>query len=84
MLGAKAVLQHDDDTAPFLSDWHGRYHGKAYAVTLPATTDQVSALLAYVDKHNIIVVPQGGNTGLWAGLHPMPAAIRFYCHCAAQ
>ena len=70
MLGAKAVLHHDDDTAPFLSDWHSRYHGKAYAVALPETTDQVSALLAYADKHNIIVVPQGGNTGFMGGATP--------------
>ena len=70
MLGAKAVLQHDDDTAPFLSDWHGRYHGKAYAVALPETTDQVSALLAYADKNDIIVVPQGGNTGFMGGATP--------------
>jgi len=70
MLGAKAVLHHNDDTAPFLSDWHSRYHGKAYAVALPETTDQVSALLAYADKHNIIVVPQGGNTGFMGGATP--------------
>ena len=70
MLGAKAVLHHDDDTALFLSDWHGRYHGKAYAVALPETTDQVSALLAYADKHNIIVVPQGGNTSFMGGATP--------------
>ena len=70
MLGIKAVLHHDDDTALFLSDWHSRYHGKAYAVALPETTDQVSALLAYADKHNIIVVPQGGNTGFMGGATP--------------
>ena len=70
MLGTKAVLYHDADTAPFMSDWHSRYHGKAYAVALPETTDQVSALLAYADKHSIIVVPQGGNTGFMGGATP--------------
>ncbi|MGB1758667.1 MAG: FAD-binding oxidoreductase, partial [Candidatus Puniceispirillaceae bacterium] len=70
MLGTKAVLHNDDDTAPFLSDWHSRYHGKAHAVALPENTDQVSAVLAYADKHNIIVVPQGGNTGFMGGATP--------------
>ena len=70
MLGTKAVLHNDDDTAPFLSDWHSRYHGKAHAVALPENTDQVSAVLAYADKHNIVVVPQGGNTGFMGGATP--------------
>ena len=39
MLGAKAVLHHNVDKEPFLSDWHSRYHGKAHAVALPETTD---------------------------------------------
>ena len=70
MLGTKAVLHNNDDTAPFLSDWHSRYHGKAHAVAMPENTDQVSAVLAYADKHNIIVVPQGGNTGFMGGATP--------------
>ena len=70
MLGTKAVLHNDHDTAPFLSDWHSRYHGTAHAVALPENTDQVSAVLAYADKHNIVVVPQGGNTGFMGGATP--------------
>jgi len=70
MLGTKAVLHSNDDTAPFLSDWHNRYHGKAHAVVLPETTAQVSAVMAYADTHNIIVVPQGGNTGFMGGATP--------------
>lgn len=63
LVGEKAVLQERDDTASYLSDWHSRFHGAAHAVVLPETTQQVSAIMAYADKHNIIVVPQGGNTG---------------------
>ena len=70
MLGTKAVLHNDHDTAPFLSDWHSRYHGTAHAVALPENTDQVSAVLTYADKHNIVVVPQGGNTGFMGGATP--------------
>ena len=70
MLGTKAVLHNDHDTAPFLSDWHSRYHGTAHAVALPENTDQVSSVLAYAEKHNIVVVPQGGNTGFMGGATP--------------
>ena len=70
MLGTKAVLHNDHDTAPFLSDWHNRYHGKAHAVALPENTDQVSAVLTYANKHDIVVVPQGGNTGFMGGATP--------------
>ena len=70
ILGAKGVLHGEDDTAGFLSDWHNRYHGKAHAVVLPETTEQVSAIMAYADKNNIVVVPQGGNTGFMGGATP--------------
>ena len=70
MLGIKAVLHNESDKMPFLSDWHSRYHGKAHAVALPENTDQVSSVLAYADKNNIIVVPQGGNTGFMGGATP--------------
>ena len=70
MIGSKGVLHGNNDTAQFLTDWHNRYHGKAHAVVLPETTDQVSAILSYADKHNIVVVPQGGNTGFMGGATP--------------
>ena len=46
IVGANGVLHGEDDTAGFLSDWHNRYHGKAHAVVLPETTDQVAAIMA--------------------------------------
>ena len=70
ILGANGVLHGEDDTAGFLSDWHNRYHGKAHAIVLPETTDQVAAVMAYADKNNVIVVPQGGNTGFMGGATP--------------
>ena len=70
MLGEKAVLGEISDTKGYLSDWHGRFHGAAHAVVLPESTAQVSAIMAYADEHNIIVVPQGGNTGFMGGATP--------------
>ena len=70
MLGKKAVLGGIDETKSYLSDWHGRFHGVAHAVVMPESTSQVSAIMAYADEHNIIVVPQGGNTGFMGGATP--------------
>jgi FAD/FMN-containing dehydrogenase len=70
IVGPNAVLNAADDMAPFLSDWHSRYHGVAKAVILPETTNQVSAIMAYADAHDIVVVPQGGNTGFMGGATP--------------
>ena len=70
MLGEKAVLGEIDDTKNYLSDWHGRFHGAAHAVVLPESTAQVSAIMAYAAEHNIVVVPQGGNTGFMGGATP--------------
>jgi FAD/FMN-containing dehydrogenase len=70
IVGAKAVLNADADMAPFMSDWHDRYHGAAHAVVLPASTDEVSQIMAFADAENIVVVPQGGNTGFMGGATP--------------
>ena len=70
MLGKKAVLIKADDTKSYLSDWHDRFHGAAHAVVLPESTKQVSAIMAYADTNNIVVVPQGGNTGFMGGATP--------------
>ncbi|MEK6806427.1 MAG: FAD-binding oxidoreductase [Pseudomonadota bacterium] len=38
--------------------------GKAAAVLRPASTGEVSQVLAYCTRHRLRVIPQGGNTGL--------------------
>ncbi|MDB2390209.1 FAD-binding oxidoreductase [Alphaproteobacteria bacterium] len=70
IVGAKAVLNAEAAMAPFMSDWHDRYHGTAHAVVLPATTDEVSQIMAFAEAENIVVVPQGGNTGFMGGATP--------------
>jgi FAD/FMN-containing dehydrogenase len=70
IVGASAVLNAADDMAPFLTDWHDRFHGAAHAVVIPETTDQVSAIMALANSRQIIVVPQGGNTGFMGAATP--------------
>lgn len=46
-----------------------------WLVARPATTEQVSALLAYADQHRVPVVPQGARTGLAGGASATSGAI---------
>ncbi len=56
--------------APFLVDWRGQYHGAAFAVAQPETTEAVATLVRHCAEHRIPIVPQGGNTGLAGGSVP--------------
>jgi FAD/FMN-containing dehydrogenase len=58
------------ETAAFLTDWRGRYHGRAVAVALPGSTQEVAALVKLCAQHRVPIVPQGGNTGLVGGATP--------------
>ncbi len=68
-VGASNVLT-GPDAAPFLTDWRGRYQGRAQAVVRPSSTEQVAQIVRICVEHNAPVVPQGGNTGLVGGATP--------------
>jgi len=57
-------------TAPFLTDWRGRFTGSARAVVLPADSAQVAAVVRACASHRVPIVPQGGRTGLVLGSVP--------------
>lgn len=59
-----------DDMARFLTDWRGRFTGRALAVLRPADTAEVAALVRHCVQHRVPIVPQGGNTGLVLGSVP--------------
>jgi FAD/FMN-containing dehydrogenase len=71
IVGAAHVLEAEADMAPFLSDWRGRYHGRARAVVLPRDTAEVAAVVAACAQAGVAMVPQGGNTGLCGGATPL-------------
>ena len=52
---------------PYVSDWRGRYRGRAACVVLPRSTGEVAQVLRHCHAHKIPVVPQGGRTGLVGG-----------------
>ena len=70
IVGAPFVLDQPDDMAPFLTDWRGRFTGRARAVLRPQDTAQVALLVQACVQHRVPIVPQGGKTGLVLGSVP--------------
>jgi FAD/FMN-containing dehydrogenase len=68
--GPKIALTDAADIAPWLTDWRGRWTGASAAILQPETTEQVAALVALATKHNVPLVPQGGNTSMVGGATP--------------
>jgi FAD/FMN-containing dehydrogenase len=65
--GAAHVLTGEADMAPFLTDWRGRFTGRALAVLRPGTVAEVAQLVKACAQWRIPLVPQGGKTGLVLG-----------------
>ena len=70
IVGAANLLTADADVAPYVTDWRGRYQGRARAVARPGTTAEVAAIVRCCVEHAVPIVPQGGNTGLCGGATP--------------
>ena len=61
------------EMSPFLTDWRGKWTGRAIAVAQPDSAADVAAVLRWCHAHRVPVVPQGGNTGLSGGATPDPS-----------
>jgi FAD/FMN-containing dehydrogenase len=70
IVGAANVLTDPQDTHPYFTDWRRQYSAAAECVVRPASTPEVAAVVALCARHDIGVVPQGGNTGLCGGSVP--------------
>ena len=57
--------------APWLTDWRGKYHGRAAAMLSPATTEEVAAVVRLCGDARAALVPQGGNSGMVGGATPL-------------
>lgn len=53
-----------------LVEWRGRWTGETPLLALPASVDQVSAVVAICAEQGVAITPQGGNTGLVGGQIP--------------
>ena len=69
-LGPRSVETDAAAIAPWLTDWRGRFHGHAAGMLLPASTQEVAAMVGLAAQHRVPLVPQGGNTGMVGGATP--------------
>jgi FAD/FMN-containing dehydrogenase len=70
LLGPKGLSTDPAVLSPWLTDWRGRYTGRALALASPASTQEVSQLVKLCAAHGISIVPQGGNSGMVGGATP--------------
>lgn len=70
LLGPRGFTQDPDLVDPWLTDWRGRFTGKAVGLASPASTQEVSALIKLCQEHRVPIVPQGGNSGMCGGATP--------------
>ncbi|MCP5397616.1 MAG: FAD-binding oxidoreductase [Sphingomonadaceae bacterium] len=70
LLGPRGITVDADLLEPWLTDWRGRFTGRALALASPGSTEQVSALVRLCAKHGVAIVPQGGNSGMSGGATP--------------
>ncbi len=69
LLGPRGWLE-GEDAATYVADIRGAYRGVALLVARPASTEEVAAVVRLCNRRGIVIVPQGGNTGLCGGAVP--------------
>ena len=69
-LGPKGWSQEAAALEQVSQPWRGTFEGHTPLLLLPATTDEVSAVVKLCAQHHVALTPQGGNTGLVDGGTP--------------
>lgn len=70
LLGPRGLTSDPERMDAWLTDWRGRYTGRALALASPASTAEVAALVKLCAEHRVPIVPQGGNSGMAGGATP--------------
>lgn len=64
IVGTKGLIAGDDDRALYHREWRGLYKGRSPVVVRPASTEEMSKVVARCAAETVSMVPMGGNTGL--------------------
>lgn len=70
LLGPRGFTADPERMEAWLTDWRGRYTGRALALASPASSAEVAALVKLCAAHGVPIVPQGGNSGMAGGATP--------------
>lgn len=69
-LGPKGVVTDPEAIAPWLTDWRGRFQGRATAIVQPADATETADVVRMAAAAGVPLVPQGGNTSMVGGATP--------------
>ncbi len=70
LLGDRGFTCDTELMEPWLTDWRGRFTGKALGIASPASTAETADFVKLCAKHGVPIVPQGGNSGMSGGATP--------------
>ncbi|AOL95131.1 FAD-binding oxidoreductase [Porphyrobacter sp. LM 6] len=70
LLGPRGLTTDHERMDAWLTDWRGRYTGRALALASPGSATEVAALVKLCAAHGVPIVPQGGNSGMAGGATP--------------
>ena len=70
LLPPRAIITDRTDIAPWETDWRRRWHGHADLLLAPASTAEVSTIVAAAAAERVALVPQGGNSSMVGGATP--------------
>jgi len=70
IVGPAGTVEDPEDIAPYCVAWRDGWHGRVPVVLRPASTEEVSAIVAICAETRTPIVPQGGNTGLTGASQP--------------
>ena len=70
ILPERAIVTDPEAITPWLTDWRGRWTGKAAALLQPSSTEEVQAIVRACAAHGVPIVPQGGNSSMVGGATP--------------
>jgi FAD/FMN-containing dehydrogenase len=71
LVGAGSVIGEAGAMASYLSEPRRRFHQSAAAIALPASVEEVQAILRWANDKGVGIIPQGGNTGLVGAQVPL-------------
>ncbi|MGQ0483957.1 MAG: FAD-binding oxidoreductase [Hyphomicrobiales bacterium] len=70
IVGEKYAIRSPAEMAGYMHEWRDIWHGKSPMVLRPASTAEISRILAIASETRTAIVPQSGNTGLVGGQIP--------------
>jgi FAD/FMN-containing dehydrogenase len=73
VVGEKHAIRDAVQMDGYMREWRQIWHGRSPLVLRPASTGEVSRILAIANETGTAIVPQAGNTGLCGGQIPTDA-----------